>query len=191
MRELLLLRHGRTESNQNKTFTGQLDVPLSDGGREELLARRAQGLYPQACLFFSSGMLRARETLALLFGDVPMIDVPDLSEYNFGDMAGRTHADLFAAEPIYRRWLDRASEDIVLPGGESRRQFQERITNGFAEVAAHRWTGCAVLVSHGGVINSILRVLAGKEEHIPVGNGCGYMLSLTDDGKIARYEAFA
>ena len=35
MKRIIMVRHGQSESNVRKTFTGQLDAPLTDVGREQ------------------------------------------------------------------------------------------------------------------------------------------------------------
>lgn len=189
MRELLLLRHGRTEQNERRQFTGATDVPLSEGGRDALLARK--GTYPPATMYFTSGMRRTNETLALLYGDVPYVAVAALGEYRFGDFEGRTHADLYDSEPVYRAWLEADGKDVVCPGGESMQQFEARLARGWHEVLAHPWQGLAVLVVHGGVISGLLRLFGGTQLDRVPDNGAGYRVTLAADGQITDVEAFA
>ncbi len=190
MRELLLLRHGTTEANERRVFTGAMDIPLSENGRRALAPLR--GLYPPAGTFFTSGMRRAVETLELLYGTVSHTDIPDLGEYRFGVFEGRNHEDLFANEPFFRAWLAEDGQDVVCPGGESRRAFDSRVCAGWTKLVAHEWTGLAVLVSHGGVIMSAMRQFApGSALSQTPGNACGFRACLSDDGGITAFEHFA
>lgn len=189
MRELLALRHGMTEANERRVFTGAMDIPLSDRGRESLKAK--SGTYSPAERYFTSGMLRAKQTLFLLYGDVPHADIPFLSEYRFGDFEGRSHQELFETEPIYREWLEPGNVHVVCPGGESRAMFDARIAKGWRALLAYEWKERAVLISHGGVLNTIMRTFAsdGKASGTP-DNGCGWLLWLDGD-QIIKYEAFS
>lgn len=189
MRELLMLRHGVTEANEKRVFTGASDIPLSEGGRAALSP--LLGTYPEANAFFTSGMLRARQTLALLYGDVPQVEIPDLAEYRFGDFEGRGHGDLFENEPVYRAWLSQESVDVVCPGGESRRMFDARVARGWRRLVAVPWDGRAVLVSHGGVLGSLMRQFApGAQGYTPPFNVHGWRVWLSGGGDILRHEAF-
>lgn len=189
MRNLLALRHGITETNEKRIFSGAKDVPLSDNGREALM--KLSGTYPQATTFFTSGMIRAEETLSILYGNVPHIIIPELSEYRFGDFEMRSHAELYDAEPIYREWLDLGKKDIICPGGESRRMFEERIDEGLKKLLMYRWQDLAVLISHGGVLASMIRrFMPDSEGFLTPENGQGYRFFFADNGSFVRYERY-
>ncbi len=152
---------------------------------------RFSGTYPRAEIFFTSGMLRTEETLSILYGNVPHVVIPELSEYRFGDFEMRSHGELYEAEPVYREWLNPENRDVVCPGGESRRIFEERIDIGIQKLLAHPWRGLAVLISHGGVISNIARRVMPGNDHIPpLENGQGYRFFVANSGLIPRYESF-
>lgn len=179
-----------TEANERRVFTGATDVPLSENGRLALIQRA--GMYPEASLFFTSGMLRARQTLEILYGPVESIMIPSLGEYRFGTFEGRSHEDLDANEPLYREWLKPGQMDIVCPGGESMRTFEARVTEGFRALLAHEWEGRAVLVSHGGAIGCVMRVFATGGEPVGVAqNGCGWTVCIEGRDHVVGYEAFS
>lgn len=190
MRKLLMLRHGATEANERRVFTGSTDLPLSEGGVQALMACKES--YPPATRFFTSGMRRTIQTLQILYGDVAHTDIANLAEYRFGDFEGRGHDDLFANETIYRQWLDRSNTEFACPGGETRSAFDRRVEKGWQELLAHDWTGLAVLVAHGGVIGCLMRLIVdgSGEYYQPPGNGNGYLITLTDTGAVASFEAF-
>ena len=189
MRELLIVRHGPTEANERRVFTGAVDVPLSARGEAVILAKKPS--FPPAQAFFTSGMLRANQTLALLYGDVPYTVIADLKEYNFGHFEGRGHDDLYREEPAYRAWLQEDALDVACPGGETRRAFSQRIARGWEALAAEPWDGLAVLVTHGGVISTLMPMLVPGIEQVIPGNGEGYRLVLAEDGQVTAWEAFA
>ena len=186
MREILLLRHGVTRENQRHVYTGAQDVALAPEGRAALAARRDQ--YPAGAMYFTSGMLRARETLEALYGDVPHVDIVELGEYRFGAFEMRGHEALLREEPLYRAWLEPGAVDVVCPGGESQRMFSERVWTGWRKLCAHRWDGLAVLVAHGGVLTNLLR-RQGYDVTTPP-NGCGWRAELDETGAIAAAEVF-
>lgn len=189
MRELLVIRHGVTETNERGVFAGAMDVPLSPGGIAKL--RQSRALYPAADVFFTSGMLRARQSLRALYGDVPRKDIADLGEYHFGAFEGRSHAQLCAEEPQYRAWLAEDGDHIVCPGGESRQAFSMRIARGWRTLAAVPWDSLAVLVSHGGTLTVLMGQLFPKEAPFASPhNGCGWHLSLDGAGTALTQKPF-
>lgn len=189
MRELLLLRHGITEANQQHIYAGAMDVPLCEEGTQALADARGQ--YPQAVRFFTSGMLRARQTLQILYGDVAHTDIPALAEYRMGAFEGRSHDALYASEPLYRAWVSDGGDRVVCPGGESRQGFAARVGEGWHTLIAAEWSGLAVLVTHGGVIVSLLEQFApSAPPYVNTPNGGGWRIALDSHGGITAYEAW-
>ena len=88
-----LLRHGETEWSRDGRHTGRTDVPLTDVGREQAAAVRADlaGLTPG--LVLCSPLSRARET-ARLAGLHPDGLDDDLLEWDYGAWEGRTTAQI-------------------------------------------------------------------------------------------------
>ena len=62
-----LIRHGRTQANEEGLYVGRTDLPLSPGGLNALLALREGGGYPTAGRFFTSPLTRCRQTLEVLY----------------------------------------------------------------------------------------------------------------------------
>lgn len=182
MRKLLMIRHGMTEANEKRLFSGSLDLPLSANGREKIAQQREH--MPGARAFFTSGMLRAVQTLEILYGNVASFTIPDLAEYRFGTFEMRSHDDLYETEPVYRQWLSEDALDVACPGGETRRAFQTRVHRGFAQLVSFPWEGMAVLVAHGGVIHELAPL-----DNFPA-NGEGALLTLSEDGAILHTEPF-
>jgi alpha-ribazole phosphatase/probable phosphoglycerate mutase len=158
-RRIILLRHGRTDWNDQFRYQGTSDVPLNAEG--ETQARRAGERLAPIPLdrILVSGMARAGRTAELVVSaraePVPLETVPELGEMNFGIFEGRTVMELEAEQgDLLRRW--RASPlDVVLPEGESYRDMALRI-----EAAADRVDaapGATILVvGHGFAFRPLL-----------------------------------
>ena len=79
------IRHGITQGILNKWYYGFEDLPLVDEGIKEIKDLKAQGIYPESGgSYYTSGMLRANQTLEAIYGKVPYTAIPDLKEMNFG-----------------------------------------------------------------------------------------------------------
>ncbi len=156
MKELYLIRHGRTQANEKHQYCGASDLPLSEAGAAALAGIRYD---TPPCRFFTSGMLRTEQTLQLLFGEVPHIRDPRFREISFGEFEGLTYEELKDCED-YQRWI---SDDgkTAPPGGESTEAFQKRVLEGLRDLLALE--EAAVLVTHGGVIALIMEHLFPQE----------------------------
>ncbi|MFT4245169.1 MAG: phosphoglyceromutase [Micrococcaceae bacterium] len=101
--KLILLRHGRSDWNEKNLFTGWVDVPLIDKGREE--AKRGGELMKEENILpdfvFTSRLTRAISTanIALEEADRSWIDVERnwrLNERHYGALQGKDKAETLA-----------------------------------------------------------------------------------------------
>ena len=153
MRQILLIRHGRTAANDRHLYCGATDLPLSWAGARELVRLRPLTPAPPGCRYITSGMTRTRQTLRLLFGRVPCEEMPALREMDFGAFEMRGYDEL-KTRPDYQKWLAGDNEANIPPGGESGLQMRARVLAAFDELRAR--PGNTVVVTHGGVIAAIL-----------------------------------
>ena len=120
MGTLVLIRHGKSQWNEENRFTGWVDVPLTDAGRGE--ARRAgeaiRGLrFDRA---FTSALQRAQETLRIVLDATGQRDLPieadtALNERHYGALQGLNKAETakqFGEEQVQ---LWRRSYDVAPP----------------------------------------------------------------------------
>ena len=159
------IRHGITEGIINKWYYGSSDLPLTDEGYEALRELMAEGIYPPLgdadC--YTSGMLRADQTLKVIYGNVPFKTIPLLREMNFGSWECKTFNEL-QKEPEYEEWINNKEGSFTFPGGgDSVISFNERIQKGLKELCgyqrlkelSHRHSGkdaVSIMVCHGGTI---------------------------------------
>jgi 2,3-bisphosphoglycerate-dependent phosphoglycerate mutase len=168
---LVLLRHGESQWNKENRFTGWVDVPLTDKGREE--ARRA-GEHLRGFRFdraFTSKLQRARETLDIVLAEngapAPPIESDEaLNERHYGDLQGLNKAETaekFGAEQVH---VWRRSFDVPPPGGESLKDTAARTLPYFdREIAPLLRSGKSVLVAaHGNSLRSIVMRLDALDE---------------------------
>ena len=179
MKRIVLLRHGRTAANDGYLYCGSTDLPLSEGGREALKTLAAEGGYPdiRGMRVFTSGMLRAEETLLLLYGDTDHTAVPELREMDFGVFEMRSYEQM-KDDPIYQAWCSGDNESNVTPGGESGEIMRRRVLKGFQKL--YEENDSFLLVSHGGPIAAIMAELFPRENKSRFqwqpANGKGYVI---------------
>jgi len=153
-----LIRHGKTPASEMGLYCGCTNIPLSDDGANELALRKEQGIYPAADMFFTSGLLRAGQTLTILYGNVRRKAMPGLAEYNFGSFEMKSHHEL-KERADYQEWIIDETGEVTCPGGESKLAFEMRVLRGYgALVSLVRESGnsSALAVCHGGVITCIM-----------------------------------
>ena len=157
--EIVLIRHGRTPSNDARRYLGRKDEPLSPGGREHARTLLSSGLPPVERVF-SSPLKRCLETAAIAYpAHVPVV-VPEFVEIDFGCFEGRTHDQLTAEEPAYTAWLASGGMGAI-PGGETQTELRTRCRAGFLRMtAAAAGMGRIAVVVHSGVIMAILAEFA-------------------------------
>lgn len=153
MARLALIRHGQTDWNLHGRIQGSSDIPLNDTGREQAreAGRRLAELGGDWAGLYSSPLLRARET-AEIIGAVLGIDyrgaLPPFAERRYGPAEGMVSSE------VRERYPDL---DLV-PGIETRAQVIERTHAAALALAADAPEGAQlIVVSHGGVIGSLVR----------------------------------
>ncbi len=168
--EFILVRHGKTEYNERRQYCGALDPDLSDLGRQELehSAIRAYLEERTPDMVFCSPMRRTLQSAAILLDgrDVPLVAVPELREIDFGDFEGRSYEDM-KDDPAYTAWLDTNCEGPI-PGGDFPESFRDDVEVCFEslmETCRTERVERALIVSHGGVLGTILERFAEPEKH--------------------------
>lgn len=153
---LLLIRHEHTELAG--TFCGRLDPALSTRGRAQLLHLAANlRRYPFVAVY-SSDLRRARETADALAAArrLPVRPRSDLREIAFGDWEGLTWEHVLARDAGFaQRWLDEYPS-LAAPGGEEFPRFLARVQGAWSEISDEVQHRCAAVVTHAGVIRTVL-----------------------------------
>lgn len=170
MSTLILIRHGQSQWNAENRFTGWVDTPLSDKGREE--AQRAGQRLADANISvdraYTSTLRRAIETGKIVLdglgqSDLEQIEAWQLNERFYGALTGRDKAQTaeeFGAEQV-RIW--RRSYDIPPPGGESLADTGRRALPYFAGeiIPATKELDTVMVAAHGNSLRAIIKDLEG------------------------------
>ena len=157
--QIHFIRHGSTVADNKGQYIGNTDVPLSQQGIDDLKKYDELYKYPGTPIVYTSPLLRCIQTCNVLYPAIKPTIVSGLSECSFGDWEGKT-ADMLQSDPAFTAWLAN-SRDNAPPNGESGIDFTKRICKAFEGIVTNLMnTGetTAVVVTHGGVIMTILAV---------------------------------
>jgi len=169
---LCLIRHGESLWNKENRFTGWVDVPLTDEGREQ--AKKAgeilKSLNIKFNIAYTSLLSRAIETLEIIIKtlgyNIPVIKDISLNERHYGDLQGLNKdkvAEIYGKEQV-RLW--RRSLKVRPPNGESLEDTQKR-TIPFFERAIKgdlELNKNVLVVAHGNSLRSIVSYIENLNE---------------------------
>lgn len=194
MPKLVLVRHGQSLWNLEDRFTGWVDVPLTDAGREEArgAAKRLSGMPLDVA--YTSTLNRAQETLQLIIDtlavSLPVIRDQALNERHYGDLQGLNKArtaEKYGKEQVH---IWRRSYDIPPPNGESLEMTAQRTLPFFERciLGDIRQGKNVLVVAHGNSNRSIVMSLdkLSKEEvlELNLGTGIPLLYELNEDGGV-------
>ncbi|HEX4056996.1 MAG TPA: histidine phosphatase family protein [Galbitalea sp.] len=173
MTSLYLVRHGETDWNAERRIQGSTDIPLNRMGKEQaaatgrLLARRS---WDGA---FSSPLSRALETATIIANAVGLVEVGTMDaivERNYGEAEGLDWQEIDRLFP----------GDAEVPGRESHQDVADRVVPALLELAASRRGQSLIVVTHGGVIRSVLNAVQPDRWHGSITNGSIHSFEVVD-----------
>lgn len=153
---ILLARHGESRDNvAPQRFSGWLDAPLTDRGREQARALAAVAAEAGIAAVWTSRLARAHETAETVAERLGLEVRADerLAESHRGEWEGRLVSELEQEEPAAWAAWKRGGADFRFPGGESLAEHQERVLAALDAVRAGPLP--ALVVCHGGTIRVI------------------------------------
>ena len=172
----IVVRHGETQWNVESRVQGHMDSPLTQAGLAQAEAIAGRLSCEAFEVLVSSDLGRAMHTARVIAGRCGREVIPDarLRERSFGAGEGMTYGDLDYHWPDVFSRVRETDPDFVIPGGESRRQFHERIRDAFHGLAAEHEGRRVAVVCHGGVLAALYRLIhdipVAKPHRIPIAN---------------------
>lgn len=170
--ELVCVRHGRTAWNAERRFQGHADIPLDDEGRAQAQALGAYLRSESFDLAVTSDLQRAATTAEAIMADreLSLERDPELREMRFGVWEGLTWDEITARTPELDYAYEKSPRYYTPPDGESFDQVGERVARALSRVTARlNPDGRALVVSHAGVMHSIVRVVLGETAEAKMG----------------------
>ncbi len=163
------VRHGESEGNAARVFTGQTDSPLTARGRQQAAAVADELAKVKFDRIISSDLSRTRDTAEVIAKrhGLSVEVIPALREINVGDRTGKAFDET--------RGLPNWSDDgfVVWPGGESLDQVLARTLGAIDRLTRESPGKTILVVGHGGVNRIVLSHFLGilpKLDRTPGGN---------------------
>ncbi|MDP4199951.1 MAG: 2,3-bisphosphoglycerate-dependent phosphoglycerate mutase [Bacteroidota bacterium] len=195
MGKLILLRHGESQWNLENRFTGWVDIPLTDKGRQEALeaGRRIKNIPLDRG--FTSVLIRAIESMDIALRGAEQTKMhyekdKALNERMYGDLQGLNKeetAKKYGAEQVH---IWRRSYDVPPPNGESLKDTAARTLPYFRSQILPLAQQCEniLIVAHGNSLRSIVMELdqLSKEEvlHLNLATGVPIVYDIDPNGRV-------
>ncbi|HTD63895.1 MAG TPA: histidine phosphatase family protein [Verrucomicrobiae bacterium] len=163
------VRHGESEGNAARVFTGQTDSPLTARGRQQAETVADELATVKFDRIVSSDLSRTRDTAQVIAKRqrIPVETFPELREINVGDRTGTPFDEA--------RGLPNWSDDgfVSWPGGETLDQVLARTLGAIDRLTRESSGKTVLIVGHGGVNRILLSHFLGilpKLDRTPGGN---------------------
>jgi len=160
----IVVRHGETRWNVEERIQGQGDSPLTARGIAQAEAIGARLARERFDALVASDLGRAMDTARRIGARCGLEVRPDarLRERSFGEGEGLDYTEIDRTWPeVFSRERATTNPDLVIPGGESRRQFHDRIRAAFEALAREHAGKRVAVITHGGVLATLYRIVHG------------------------------
>lgn len=151
LRQILLIRHGSTDLNNQDTsvdrIRGWSDVPLNEEGRQQAVETGKKIAKNPPDVMVSSDLSRAAETAQIVsqITGTPLAGTtPYFRPWNVGKFAGQVSKK---AIPVLAQYAAERPND-PLPDGESFNQFRHRFFTGISQALQQHPQGEVAIVTH-------------------------------------------
>ncbi len=168
LERVLLIRHGETDWNVAGRGQGFARTDLNANGRSQALALAAYLAGRPIRSIYSSDLPRTVQTAMPLAEQLSLKIQYDerWREINLGIFEGLTRAEALQQYPQEAAARLADYMHYVLPKGESRRQLQDRAYAAWQTLTDQAAGPEAVVVSHGGTLQMLLRKLFSDDERL-------------------------
>lgn len=156
--KIYLVRHAESVYNARKILQGRIDCELSEKGINDT-KEQAKCFLDEFDVVFCSPLKRTKQTAEILFPNNDIIYDERIIERSLGEWEGTPNTD---EKQFFLK------NKVLPPKGESFLQIDERVKSFFDMLKREYVDKKVLLVTHGGVINAIFRVL--KVNAKPVDN---------------------
>ena len=192
--EVVIVRHGETSWNKEGRLQGQHDPPLNGQGNEQaanLGEYVASGSLGEISAVYTSDLARAEQTALAIserLGRGAPVSMKDFREKKLGVIEGLTLEEAAVREPeAYERWR----KGKGCPGAEDKSLVDARIKRGLDEILNKHKGQKVLLVTHGGILNSIHKLLTGTKFPGKIPNTSKSTIKKDEEDKQWKIESYA
>ena len=148
-----LVRHGSTQWTKEGRAQGNSDLPLDKDGQYEVVRLAERLKEDKWSTIYSSDLLRAKQTAQIISDkiEIPIIYDQRLREVGGGQIEGTTEEE--------RIWNWGKNWRELNLGIESSESVINRVLSILQEISINHINGNILIISHGSIINHILREL--------------------------------
>lgn len=155
MTTVCLVRHNETDWNSEGRYQGREDIVLNANGKIQADCCANYLKQYEWDFIVTSPLKRAKETAYIIsekIGTIDVLGISDFTERDYGAASGLTVQERANKFP-----------DGNIPGQEDWQHLKERSMNALINIV-NKYEGMRIIIiSHGGVINSILLVISNGE----------------------------
>lgn len=159
---LFIVRHGESENNLNRRYTGQFDAELTDAGRAQATAIRPLLEHIKFDEVYSSDLKRAFETAQLALPRYTAKTTPLLREYFMGSITNTLIDNAkpeILGEDVYRQIK---AHNYTHFGGEDISMVEKRVKE-FLKPFETDEDKNVIAFAHGGIIMAMLYSVMGEQ----------------------------
>lgn len=158
MIELILVRHGETDSNIKGTYLGWTDIELNQKGIEQAYKAKEKLKGTKINAVFSSPLKRAMRTAEIINENLGQAVIPNegLKERNFGTWDDLTCQEITEKYPEEYKFYTEDWINYCIKDGESSKQAYQRIIGFVQDLIQRHHEGVFLVVTHLGCIRNIL-----------------------------------
>lgn len=163
MLELIIVRHGETDSNKLGTYLGWTDRELNAEGLRQAEKARERLKSEKIDRIIASPLGRAAKTAEVINQShgLEIVYDEDLKEKNFGVWDDLTYAEITQKYPAeHEMWL-KDQLNYCVEGGESTLESYQRITRFTDRLLSRYSEGTVLIVTHLGSIRKMVAYLLG------------------------------
>lgn len=158
MLDIVFVRHGESEMNKEGLYCGWTNSFLTDEGLNQAEIARKKLVHEEIDLIISSDLDRCLMTAKIINREHnKRIEKNSLlKELNFGIWEGLSYTEISTHFPLQAKSWKEDYINFQIPQGESLMEMHKRVNNAFERIINKFKKGKIIIVTHSGVIRSIL-----------------------------------
>jgi probable phosphoglycerate mutase len=156
MTTIALVRHGRTQWNEEQRIQGRTNLALTARGRDDILQLASFVSLMNPAVIYTSPVARALESARLLMQDCQraLVEEESFTELDVGEWCGKRGGELTNTA----EWSEYISDPSIFtpPSGESIQNMNVRVIHAIERIIAVHPHERILIVTHGDCIRAAI-----------------------------------